>query len=122
MKSAAPKFLPSQVAAKPAVKPADENLQLCKAFAACEAANVLVMGSLACCRVCSRQILSRVEHCPACRGTFTGYAFYHMQGAYKAVHNGKLTLFFGYFTEEVWGLLMFLPRAYFAAKHVCLCS
>ena len=107
---AAPRRVPSQVAAKPVVKPADESLQLCKAFAACEAADVLVMDSLACCRVCSRHIMWRVELCPACRGTFTGYAFYHMQGAYKAVHNGQLTLFFGYFIEEVWVLLMFLPR------------
>ena len=98
---AVPRRARLQVATKSVIEPADSRLQLSEAFAACEAADVLVMDSLACCRVCSRQIMWRVELCPACRGTFSGYTFYHMQGAYKAVHSGELRLFFGYFTEEV---------------------
>lgn len=43
----------------------------------------------------------RVELCPECRGSCTGYAFYHVQAADKAVRDGSIRLFFGYFTEEV---------------------
>ena len=43
----------------------------------------------------------RVELCPACQGSCTGYIFYHIQAGYKAIRSGELRLFFGYFTEEV---------------------
>lgn len=94
-----------QVAAKPITNSPDEDLQLCQAFAACKSANILVTESSACCRLCSNEIMWRVELCPACRGTFTGFTFYHMQAAYKAIHSGKLNLFFNCFTEEVCALL-----------------
>lgn len=97
--------LHSQVAAKSFSDAPDGNLQLCQAFAACESANVLVTESAACCRLCSNEIMWRVEHCPACRGPFTGFIFYHMQAAYKAIHTGRLNLFFNCFTEEVFALL-----------------
>lgn len=43
----------------------------------------------------------RVELCPACQGSCTGYIFYHIQAGYKAIKSGELRMFFGYFTEEV---------------------
>ena len=43
----------------------------------------------------------RVELCAGCRGCSTGYAFYHVQAADKAVRDGALRLFFGYFAEAV---------------------
>ena len=70
-------------------------------FCGLQGRNVLITECAACCRVCSRQIMWLVEDCPACKSTFTGYAFYHMQSALKAIEHGQLRLVFDYFTEKV---------------------
>ncbi len=88
--------------AKAAAKPDEEGmLALCKGFKSCEAAGVLLSQVCACCSRCCNQIMWRVELCAGCRGCSTGYAFYHVQAADKAVRDGALRLFFGYFAEEV---------------------
>ena len=95
-----------QNSAKTSQRPSDKSLQLCKAFDACEAADILVAEIPACCRVCSNQIMWRVELCPSCRGSSIGYLYYHVQAAYKATQSGELRLFFGDFNELV-GMITF---------------
>ncbi len=96
--------------AKAAAKSDEEGiLALCKGFRSCEATGVLLSQVCACCSRCSNQIMWRVELCAGCRGCSTGYAFYHVQAADKAVRDGALRLFFGYFAEEVEHALDYAP-------------
>jgi len=87
--------------AKAAKSDEEGILALCNGFKSCEAAGVLLSQVCACCSRCSNQIMWRVELCADCRGCSTGYAFYHIQAADKAVRDGALQMSFGYFAEEV---------------------
>ena len=95
--------------AKAAKSDEEGILALCNGFKSCEAAGVLLSQVCACCSRCSNQIMWRVELCAGCRGCSTGYAFYHVQAADKAVRDGALRLFFGYFAEEVEHAVDYAP-------------
>ena len=84
-------------------------LGLRNGFKSCQAAGVLLSQVCACCSRCSNQIMWRVELCADCRVCSTGYAFYHVQAADKAVRDGALRLSFGYFAEEVEHAVDYAP-------------
>ena len=49
-------------------------------------------------------MLQRIEACPSCRGTYTGYVMYILQAATQAIKEGDLWLCYGSAVEEVCGL------------------